>query len=102
MPGDSASERAFYFLACGVARLVYRVKAIGIENLPSGGCLLVPNHITWVDAIILQLASPRAVRFIIDDPDHALECRLAGDDSRKPEDRPRRIVGMKSQPYPGR
>src|ERR1700704_4691024 len=64
MPGDSATERAFYFLACGVARLVYRVKAIGIENLPSGGCLLVPNHITWVDAIILQLASPRAVRFI--------------------------------------
>ncbi len=67
MPGDSAIERAFYFLACGVARLVYRVKAIGIENLPSGGCLLVPNHITWVDAIILQLASPRAVRFIIDE-----------------------------------
>src|SRR5207302_6412497 len=30
-------------------------------------CLLVPNHITWVDAIILQLASPRAVRFIIDE-----------------------------------
>src|SRR6266487_1292805 len=67
MLGDSATERAFYFLACGIARLVYRVKAIGIENLPSGGCLLVPNHITWVDAIILQLASPRAVRFIIDE-----------------------------------
>src|SRR5438552_1881410 len=67
MPGDSATERAFYFFACGVARLVYRVKAIGIENLPSGGCLLVPNHITWVDAIILQLACPRPVRFIIDE-----------------------------------
>src|SRR5438046_5416118 len=67
MPGDSAIERAFYSLACGVARLVYRVKAIGIENLPSGGCLLVPNHITWVDAIILQLACPRPVRFIIDE-----------------------------------
>src|SRR2546430_6612038 len=67
MPGDSAIERAFYFLACGVARLVYRVKAIGIENLPSGGCLLVPNHITWGDAIILHLASPRAVRFFIDE-----------------------------------
>ena len=60
MPGDSAIERAFYFLACGVARLVYRVKAIGIENLPTGGCLLVPNHITWVDAIILQLACSAA------------------------------------------
>src|SRR5205823_2932435 len=66
MPGDSAAERAFYFIACGIARLVYRVNAIGIENLPTGGCLVVPNHITWVDAIILQLACPRAVRFIID------------------------------------
>jgi acyl-[acyl-carrier-protein]-phospholipid O-acyltransferase/long-chain-fatty-acid--[acyl-carrier-protein] ligase len=66
MPGDSAIERAFYFSTCAVTRLVYQVKAIGLENLPSGGCLLVPNHITWVDAIILQLASPRAVRFIID------------------------------------
>src|SRR5256884_947005 len=67
MPGDSAVERAFYFIVCGIARLVYRVKAIGIENLPTGGCLLVPNHITWVDAIILQLACPRPVRFIIDE-----------------------------------
>src|SRR5438874_170448 len=67
MPGDSAIERAFYFIACGIARLVYRVKAIGVENLPSGGFLLVPNHITWVDAIILQLACPRPVRFIIDE-----------------------------------
>src|SRR5881227_3795926 len=67
MPGDSAAERAFYFIACGIARLVYRVNAIGIENLPTGGCLVVPNHITWVDAIILQLACPRPVRFIIDE-----------------------------------
>src|SRR5437764_7034198 len=67
MPGDSAIERAFYFIACGIARLVYRVKAIGIENLPSGGCLLVPNHITWVDAIFLQLACARPVCFIIDE-----------------------------------
>src|SRR5947207_14635857 len=67
MPGDSAAERAFYFTACGIARLVYGVNAIGIENLPTGGFLLVPNHITWVDAIILQLACPRAVRFVIDE-----------------------------------
>src|SRR5438477_10182733 len=66
MPGDSAAERAFYFFPCGIARLVYRVKAIGVENLPSGGFLLVPNHITWVDAIILHLACPRPVRFVID------------------------------------
>src|SRR5919201_5370197 len=67
MLGDSAAERAFYWFGCGLARLVYRVTAIGLQNLPSGGFLLVPNHITWVDAIILQLACPRAVRFVIDE-----------------------------------
>ena len=33
---------------------------------PAGGCLLLPNHITWVDAIILQVACPRPVRYIVD------------------------------------
>src|SRR4029079_10637523 len=67
MPGDSANERAFYFFALLIARAIYRVKVIGLRNLPHGGCLVVPNHITWVDAIILQLACPRAVRFVIDE-----------------------------------
>jgi acyl-[acyl-carrier-protein]-phospholipid O-acyltransferase / long-chain-fatty-acid--[acyl-carrier-protein] ligase len=67
MLGDSASERAVYSFACALARLVYRVRAIGLENLPAGGFLFVPNHITWVDAIILQLACPRPVRFVIDE-----------------------------------
>src|SRR5438874_1848000 len=67
MREDSAAERAFYFCALSIARAIYRVKALGRENLPTGGCLIVPNHITWVDAIILQLACPRPVRFIIDE-----------------------------------
>src|SRR5438105_849759 len=67
MPGNSAAERAFYFCALLIARTIYRVKAFGLENLPPDGCLVVPNHITWIDAIILQLACPRPVRFIIDE-----------------------------------
>src|SRR5437763_13832298 len=66
MREDSAAERAFYFCALSIARAIYRVKALGRENLPTGGCLIVPNHITWVDAIILQMACPRPVRYIID------------------------------------
>src|SRR5256884_683259 len=100
MPGDSAVERAFYFIVCGIARLVYRVKAIGVKNLPTGGCLLVPNHITWVDAIILQLACPRPVRFIIDEEFYrkaALQpvLRMAGAipiDRRKPREAIRRAT----------
>lgn len=47
------------------ARLVYRVRSHGVENLPAGGCLFLPNHVTWVDAIVLQLACPRPVRFMV-------------------------------------
>src|SRR2546421_9139628 len=67
MQGDSAAERAFYFFGSLLVRLAYRVKAIRHENLPRGGCFLVPNHITWVDAIVLQLGCPRPIRFIVDE-----------------------------------
>ena len=67
MAKSSAAERALYFFGLGLARLVYRVSATGAEHLPAGGFLLLPNHITWVDAIVLMLASPRPIRFIIDE-----------------------------------
>ena len=47
-------------------RCFYRVTALGLENLPAGGFLLVPNHISWVDALVLQLACPRPIRYVID------------------------------------
>ena len=37
----------------------------GAETLPSGGFLLLPNHLTWIDAVILQAACPRPIRFIV-------------------------------------
>ncbi|MEY2488992.1 MAG: acyl-[acyl-carrier-protein]-phospholipid O-acyltransferase [Verrucomicrobiota bacterium] len=67
MAKSSAAERALYFFGLGLARLIYRVTATGLEHLPAGGFLLLPNHITWVDAIVLMLASPRPIRFIIDE-----------------------------------
>jgi acyl-[acyl-carrier-protein]-phospholipid O-acyltransferase/long-chain-fatty-acid--[acyl-carrier-protein] ligase len=67
MGKSSAAERALRFIGLGIARLVYRVTAVGVEGLPSDGFLLLPNHITWVDAIILLLACPRPIRFIIDE-----------------------------------
>jgi len=66
MASTSIAERALYFFGRVLARCFYRVKAHGVNNLPAGGCLLLPNHITWVDAIVLQLACPRPVRYIID------------------------------------
>ncbi len=47
------------------ASVIYRVTTFGRERLPEGGFLLLPNHLTWVDAVVLQLACPRPIRFIV-------------------------------------
>src|SRR5689334_13650031 len=62
----TAVERVLYFFGRLLVRCFYRVSAKGLEHLPKGGFLLLPNHITWVDAIVLQLASPRPIRYVID------------------------------------
>ncbi len=54
----SAAERALHFFGRLLVRCFYRVSALGLENIPAGGFLLLPNHITWVDAIVLQFAVP--------------------------------------------
>jgi acyl-[acyl-carrier-protein]-phospholipid O-acyltransferase/long-chain-fatty-acid--[acyl-carrier-protein] ligase len=66
MPRISAAERVLRFIGMPLARMIYRVSVVGAERLPRGGFLLLPNHITWVDAIVLLLACPRPIRFIID------------------------------------
>src|SRR5437867_3136093 len=66
MTSTSRTERAIYFIGRLLVRCFYRVNAIGLGNLPSGGFLLVPNHISWVDALVLQLSCRRPIRYIID------------------------------------
>src|SRR2546421_4393551 len=67
MPQMSVGERALHLVGRPLVRCFYRVRSLGIEHLPPSGCLLLPNHITWVDAIVLQLACPRPIRYIIDE-----------------------------------
>ena len=66
IPQMSAAERVLHFLGRPLVRIFYRVNALGLEHLPEGGFLLLPNHITWIDALVLQLACPRPIRYIID------------------------------------
>lgn len=48
-----------------VARLRYRVSVRGGEEIPErGGVLLICNHLSTLDALLLQLASPRKIRFL--------------------------------------
>src|SRR6266850_3719558 len=66
MPHMSAGERALHFFGRPLVKIFYRVHVLGLEHLPEGGFLLLPNHITWVDALVLQFACPRPIRYIID------------------------------------
>jgi acyl-[acyl-carrier-protein]-phospholipid O-acyltransferase / long-chain-fatty-acid--[acyl-carrier-protein] ligase len=63
---SSLSQRALYFWGLIIAKAIYRVTIFGHQHLPSGGFLLLPNHISFVDAVVLQLACPRRIRYIVD------------------------------------
>ncbi len=46
------------------SRYKFRVK--GLENLPQqGGVLLLGNHVSWIDWLVLQLVLPRAITFVM-------------------------------------
>lgn len=50
----------------GIVRSVYKIKPVGESQMPKkGGMLLLPNHVSYVDALILSAASPRPLRFVI-------------------------------------
>ncbi len=44
--------------------LCYRLRVRGVENLPTGGALLVANHLSYADVIVMQLACPRPLRYV--------------------------------------
>ncbi len=47
-----------------LARCLYRIKTYGAERLPAGGALLLSNHLSYADVIVLQMACPRPIRFV--------------------------------------
>lgn len=47
-------------------RLVYTIRTVGQENVPlDGPVLLVANHVSFVDAILIAMANQRLVRFLM-------------------------------------
>ncbi len=60
-------EYLLRFIAWVATRLVYRFKVRGDEHIPTeGAAILVCNHVSFVDAILLMAASPRPIVFIMD------------------------------------
>jgi len=60
-------EYLLRFVAFVLSRLIYRFKVRGDEHIPTeGAAILVCNHVSFVDAVLLMAASPRPIRFIMD------------------------------------
>jgi 1-acyl-sn-glycerol-3-phosphate acyltransferase len=50
-----------------LSRFIYRFKVNGDDNIPTqGAAILVCNHVSFIDAVLLMAASPRPIRFIMD------------------------------------
>jgi len=55
------------FLAWLLVHTMYKLKKQGIEHLPDrGAAVLVCNHVSFVDAVVLMGISPRPIRFVMD------------------------------------
>ena len=60
-------EYLLRFVAWGMSRFIYRYKVRGDEHIPTtGAAVLVCNHVSFVDAVLLMAASPRPMVFLMD------------------------------------
>ncbi|WP_434359537.1 MFS transporter [Parasalinivibrio latis] len=56
------------FLIWILCRVMYRIKCHNLHHIPEkGGALLVCNHVSFVDALLLLGASRRPIRFVMDE-----------------------------------
>ena len=55
------------FVALVLMKLLYRIRVDGRENVPlDGPALLVANHVSWIDALLLIATQTRRIRFVMD------------------------------------
>ena len=60
-------EYLLRFVAFLLSRVMYRFSVQGERNIPlSGAAIIVCNHVSYVDALLLMAASPRPMRFLMD------------------------------------
>ena len=60
-------EYLLRFVAFVLTRIVYRFRVVNDERIPTAGAaVLVCNHVSFVDAVLLMAASPRPIRFLMD------------------------------------
>jgi len=59
---------AYFFRFCLwlLTSIFYKIRVTGSQNIPrKGGALLVANHVSWVDAVIIAATMQRFIRFLM-------------------------------------
>ena len=55
------------FLAWMLIHTIHRVRTVDVDRIPEEGpAILVCNHVSYVDALVIGAASPRPIRFVMD------------------------------------
>ena len=55
------------FIAWLLVNTLYRVRTVDTDRIPEeGGAVLVCNHVSFVDAVVIMGESPRPIRFVMD------------------------------------
>jgi hypothetical protein len=55
------------FLAWLLVHTFYRVRMRGLDNIPDEGpCVIVCNHVSYVDAVVIAACVRRPIRFVMD------------------------------------
>ena len=55
------------FICWLLIHTIYRLEKSGLENIPENGpAVLVCNHVSFVDPLVVLAASPRPIRFVMD------------------------------------
>lgn len=66
-PAWTWANRCARWICFVIIRLLYRVRIVASDHLPkSGGCLVVCNHVSFADGLILLACLPRPTRFLVE------------------------------------
>ena len=56
------------FITWVITQIIYRIKHKNLHHLPEqGGALIVCNHVSYMDALLLSAACPRLIRFVMEE-----------------------------------
>ncbi len=64
-------ERVLHGMVRGLVRAAYRLRTHGLEHVPNGPAVLVCNHVSFADALLLGAAFRRPIRFVMDHRIHS-------------------------------